>query len=124
MKKLTFATIAAIAFATTASADVCSWVDRVDIAGSAKASALLSGGLALATTMNPAVAVANGVVTGAVVGGSLYAVDYTCYVFEEHNVVENTTAFATKAYAVTSDYAAESYNYLYSLWKEEDQPSV
>ena len=119
MKHLTIATIAALTIATSASAGVCSWVERVDIPGSIKGSAVLSGGITLATTMNPAVAVVNGVVTGAVVGGSLYTVDYTCYMFDKHDVANKTAAIADKAYDGALDYATDSYNYVYNWWTEE-----
>lgn len=98
MKTIIAAIVASIVLTTTATAGICTWVDRVDIAGSAKGSALLSGGWTLVTTGNPALAAVNGVATGAIVGGGLLAVDGTCYVMDEYNVVENTTDFVSDSY--------------------------
>jgi len=130
MKRLILATIAALTLATSASAGVCTWIERVDIAGSAKGSAVLSGSLTLATTLNPAVALVNGAVTGAIVGGSLYTVDYTCYVFDKHDVADKTAAIANEAYnkaseytnkgyTVASEYATDSYNYINNWWNKD-----
>jgi hypothetical protein len=130
MKRLTLATIATLTIATSASAGVCTWIERVDIPGSVKGSAMLSGGITLATTLNPAVAAVNGVATGAVVGGTLYTVDYTCYVFEKHDVADKTAAIANEAYnkaseytnkgyTIASEYATDSYNYINNWWNED-----
>ena len=118
MKTFIASIITTIALTTTASAGICSWVERVDIAGSVKSSAMLSGGLSLVTTGNPAIAVINGAVTGAVVGGGLLAVDGTCYVFDEYNVAENTSEFVSDTYASASNLAVDTYgrlaNYFYN----------
>jgi len=119
MKRLTIATLATLTLATSASAGVCTWIDNVDIVGSVKGSAMLSGGITLATTLNPAVAAVNGVATGAVVGGTLYTVNYTCYMFDKHDVANKTAALADKAYDGALDYATNSYNYVYNWWTEE-----
>ena len=118
MKTFIASIITTIALTTTASAGICSWVEKVDIAGSVKSSAVLSGGLALVATGNPAIAVVNGAVTGAVVGGSLLAVDGTCYVFDEYDVAENTSEFVSDTYASASNLAFDTYgrlaNYFYN----------
>jgi hypothetical protein len=110
MKRLTIATIATLTIATSASAGVCNWIDRVDIMGSAKGSAILSGSFTLATTMNPAAAVVNGVIVGGTVGGGLYAVDYTCDVIENHDVAEQTSKIVSDTYEIVSDFASSTYN--------------
>jgi len=130
MKRLTIATIATLTIATSASAGVCSWIDNVDIAGSAKGSAVLSAGATLVTTKNPAVSVVNGVVVGVIVGGSFYAVDYTCDIFQGQDVVSKTSEianktykkaseYATKSYSAASDYATNSYEYFNNWWNKE-----
>lgn len=119
MKRLTIATIAALTFATSASAGVCTWIERVDIPGSVKGSAMISGGIALATTLNPAVAVVNGVATGAIVGGTLYSVDYTCYIFDKHDVANKTAAIADNYYDKASEMASSAYGKVANYFTEE-----
>ena len=135
MKRLTITTIAALTLATSASAGVCTWIERVDIPGSVKGSAMISGGIAFATTLNPAVAVVNGVATGAIVGGTLYGVDYTCYIFDKHDVADKTAEiadkyydkaedYAIKGYDIASNYAQESYDSIYNWWTGEEKTNV
>ena len=120
MKTLILSIAVTIGLSTSAFAGICSWIDRVDIMGSAKGSALLSGGWSLVTTGNPAVAVVNGVVTGTIVGGGLYTVDYTCDFVEDKRVQENTVKFVSNTYELASDYATGSYNYVYNWWTKEE----
>lgn len=111
--------ITTVALTTTAHAGICSWVDNVDIASSVKGSMLLSGSITLVTTGNPVVATVNGVVTGAVVGGSLLAVDGTCYVFDEYNVAENTSDFVNKGYDIASSATLNTYNTVANYFRKD-----